>query len=62
MGIFDAAKDKATEFANDNPDKVESLSDQGIERAGDFADDKSGGKFADKIDSAQEQADQRIGE
>ena len=38
MGIFDSAKDKAGEFAQDNPDKL----DQGVEKAGDFADDKTG--------------------
>lgn len=62
MGIFDAAKDQAANLAGEHSDKVEGLSDQGIEKAGDFADEKSGGKFSEHVDSAQEQADQRIGE
>ena len=56
MGIFDSAKDKATEFAQDNPGKL----DQGVEKAGDFADDKTGGQHADKIDKGQDFASEKI--
>ncbi len=49
MGLFDSAKDKATEFANDNPDKVS----DGIEKGGDFIDSKTGDKYADKVDKGQ---------
>lgn len=62
MGLLDDAKNKATQFANDNPDKVEQISDQAIERAGDAVDSKTGGKFADQVDQAQQTADGKIGE
>ena len=56
MGIFDSAKDKASEFAQDNPDKL----DQGVEKAGDFADDKTGGQHADQIDKGQDFANEEL--
>ena len=56
MGIFDSAKDKASEFAQDNPDKL----DQGVEKAGDFADDKTGGQHADQIDKGQDLAHEKL--
>ncbi len=55
MGAFDSIKglaDKAKEFAAKNPDKV----DQAIDKAGDIVDSKTGGKFADKVDKAQDAA------
>ena len=62
MGLFDDVKKKATEFAEKNPDKLESISDQVIEKAGDAADQATGQKFSAQIDSAQEKADDAIGE
>lgn len=62
MGMFDEIKDKVTQAAADNPDQVEQLSDQGIEKAGDAVDGATGGKFSGQIDSAQQAADERIGE
>lgn len=62
MGIFDSAKEQAGNLAGEHSDKVEQFSDQGIEKAGDLADQKSGGKFSGQVDGVQEQADQRIGE
>ena len=62
MGLMDNARQKAQELANNNPDKVEQLSDQAIEKAGDAVDSKTGGKFSDKIDQAQQTADDRVGE
>lgn len=62
MGLMDNARQKAQEMANNNPDKVEQLSDQAIERAGDAVDSKTGGKHADKIDQAQQAADGKIGQ
>ena len=56
MGIFDSAKDKAGEFAQDNPDKL----DQGVDKAGDFADDKTGGQHADQIDKGQDFANEKL--
>ena len=58
MGIFDSAKDKATDFANENPDKL----DQGVEKAGDFVDEKTGGQHADQVDKGQDFANQKLDE
>ncbi|WP_405056672.1 antitoxin [Kribbella sp. NBC_01505] len=52
MGIFDKAKDALGEHS----DKV----DEGIDKAGDFADEKTGGEHADKIDKGQEFAKDRL--
>jgi len=51
MGIGDFV-DKAKDMAADNADKVK----DGIEQAGDIADEKTGGKYSDKIDQGQEAA------
>ena len=61
MSFFDSAKEKAEEFAKDNPDKVEEFSDQGLERGGDLADNATGGRFSEHIDQGQAAADERIG-
>ena len=45
MGIFDKAKDAI----GDHPDQV----DQGISKAGDLADDKTGNKYTEKIDQGE---------
>lgn len=62
MGFLDEAKKKVTELADQHPDKVESLSDQAIERGGDAVDSATGGRYADKVDHAQERADDAIGD
>ena len=62
MGLFDDVTKKATEFAEKNPDKLESISDQVIEKGGDAADKATGGKYSSQIDGAQEKADGAIGE
>ncbi|GGF55427.1 hypothetical protein GCM10011519_31630 [Marmoricola endophyticus] len=58
MGIFDKAKD----FAQENADKVSDA----VDKAADFADEKTGGKYSDKIDKAsdfvKDQADKAGGE
>lgn len=48
MGIFDKAK----EALGDHPDQVGA----GIDKAGDFVDDKTGGKYADRVDQGQDLA------
>lgn len=53
MGLFD----KIGDLAGQNADKVEGA----IEQVGDFIDDKTGGKFADKVDQAQEFAKDQLG-
>lgn len=55
MGIADKAKDALS------GDKGEKRSDDALDRASDFADDKTGGKHADKIDKGRDAADKRIG-
>lgn len=52
MGIFDKAK----QFADDNPDKV----NQGIDKGGDAIDQRTGGKHAEHVDKAQDAARKRF--
>lgn len=53
MGIFDKAKD----LAGDHPDQV----DQGIDKAGDAVDERTGGQHAEHVDKAQDAARDRLG-
>jgi len=62
MGMFDELKDKAEKAVEEHPEQVEKFSDQAIERVGDLVDDKTGDKYADKVDQAQRAADEKIGE
>lgn len=55
MGGF---MDKAKDMAGQHDDKV----DQGLEKADDFADQKTGGKFDSQTDKITDQAQQRTGE
>lgn len=57
MGLFDSAKDKATEFADNNPDKVS----QGVQKGGDFIDSKTDDKYSDQIDKGQDAIGQHFG-
>ncbi|MBA8795418.1 hypothetical protein FHX74_003054 [Friedmanniella endophytica] len=52
MGLFDKAKDLAAQHS----DKIS----QGIEKAGDLIDQKTGGKYADQVDRAQDFARDRV--
>ncbi len=52
MGILDGMKDKIGEHS----DKIE----QGIEKAGDFVDSKTGDKYKDKVDQAQQFAKDQV--
>ena len=61
MSIFDSATDKLPELTESHGDQVESISDQAIEKAGDLADEKTGGQFAEHVDTAQQAADGAIG-
>ncbi len=63
MSAFDALKgkagllkDKAAEFVGENSDKVKG----GIDKAGDFVDQKTGGKYSDKIDGIQSKASDAV--
>jgi hypothetical protein len=44
--------DKMKEFLGQHGDQVDKV----VEKAGDMVDEKTGGKYADKVDKAQEQA------
>ncbi len=52
MGFLDNLKGKAQQLVDGNEQAIK----DGIEKAGDFVDSKTGGKYADKIDSAQQGA------
>jgi hypothetical protein len=54
MGFLDDAK----KFIDEHDDQV----DQAIEKAGDLVDDKTDGKFADKVDKVQDIAEEKTGE
>ncbi|MDG4778814.1 antitoxin [Micromonospora sp. WMMD961] len=55
MGDF---MDRAKDFANKHDEQV----DQGMEKAGAMADERTGGKYTDKIDKGVDQAQARTGE
>ncbi|MFC5180943.1 antitoxin [Actinomadura harenae] len=44
--------DKVKEMLGQHPDQAKG----GVDKAGDMVDDKTGGKYADKVDKAQEKA------
>ncbi len=50
--------DKAENMADQHDEQV----DQGLDKAGDFADQKTGGKFDDQIDKGVDAAQQRTGD
>lgn len=52
MSVFDNLGDKAKDLAGEHADKV----DEGIQQAGEFADEKTGGRFTDQIDQGEEAA------
>lgn len=62
MSVFDSAKEKLQKLAQDDPDKVEQVSDQAITHGGDAADRVTGGKHAEHVDTAQAKADEALGE
>lgn len=61
MGIgdtFNELAQKAKDFARQHPDKVE----QGLDKLGDAADKRTGGKYSEQIDKGKEMLQQRLGE
>jgi len=50
MSMFDNLKDKVSDLVDQQGEKV----GEGIDKAGDFVDEKTGGQYADKIDQGQE--------
>jgi hypothetical protein len=59
MADFGGLADKAKDFLN--TDKGENVSDGALKKGDDAISKKTGGKFDDKIDTAREAADKRIG-
>lgn len=55
-GQASGLKDKAVDAVDKNSDKIHS----GIEKAGDFVDKKTKGKYSDKIDTAKSKAEQGL--
>lgn len=55
--------DDLTNKAKDamSSDKGEKVSDQGLDKATDFANDKTGGKFDDQINKGRDAADGKLG-
>jgi hypothetical protein len=54
MGVLDDAK----QFIDEHDDQV----DQALEKAGDVIDDKTGGRFSDQIDKAENIAQEKTGD
>ena len=52
MGAFDKFKDKAKDLVENQGDKIA----DGVDKATDFIDDKTGGKYTDKLDKVDEMA------
>ena len=58
MGLEDLTN-KAKDAVNS--DKGEEFSDQGLDKATDFANDKTGGKFEDQINQGRDGVDGKLG-
>lgn len=52
MSMFDNLGDQAKDLAAEHSDQV----DEGVQQAGEFADEKTGGQFSDQIDQGEEAA------
>ncbi|MBT0772688.1 antitoxin [Kineosporia sp. J2-2] len=62
MGTFDDLRNKGQEYAEGHPEQVEKVSDQAIDKGGDQADRATGDKYGQQIDSAQQKADDAVGQ
>lgn len=56
MGMFDKLKKKAEQAVDEHGDKIA----QGLDKAGDMADKKTGGKYSDKIDTGVDKAKEAL--
>jgi hypothetical protein len=54
MGIFDKAKD----VLGEHMDKV----DEGVEKVGEYADERTGNKYTERIDEGEKLADKELGD
>jgi len=57
MGFLDDAVNKAKDAVSEHPDQVSDA----LDKAGDFADEKTGGKFGDQIDGGVDKAKDALG-
>lgn len=57
MGIFDDMKNKAADLVDKHGEKIA----QGVDKAGEIVNDKTGGKHADKIQQATQKAKDGLG-
>ena len=65
MGLFDKAKDAISDRKDDIKNQASQHSDQveqGIDKAGNTVDDKTGGKFSDQIDKGQDALKDKLGD
>lgn len=64
MAIFDKIQDAAAEAANKDKDVLaehEEQIEQAIDKVGDFVDERTANKYADKVDQAQDFLKDNIG-
>lgn len=62
MGAFDNIKNQVTDMAKEHGDKLESATDAALDKGAELIDDKTGGKFSDKIQQGRDIVDGKIGE
>jgi len=62
MVSFDELKGKAEKAAADHPEQTEKFSDQATQKVGDTVDNATGDKYSSQVDSAQQKADDAIGD
>lgn len=62
MGVFDNVKKKAEDLAGKHSDKVEEHSDKGLDMAEDRANQATGGKHAEHVETGRSAIDERIGD
>ena len=58
MPDFGELADEAKKFAGEHSDQVK----EGLEKAGDFVDEKTGNRFGDQIRKGEEQAENYLGD
>src|SRR5215471_5867108 len=57
MPDFSEFEDKAKQLASEHPEQV----DEGLKRAGDVADQRTGGRFGDQIQQGEQRAEDYLG-
>jgi hypothetical protein len=57
MPDFSEFEDKAKQLASEHPDQV----DEGLQRAGEFADQRTGERFGDEIQQGEQRAQEYLG-